>query len=116
MNTLILLVIKNSLHCAKKRIFARYTQPYDDQWFLFDAKTKLFVNDELHSTHSIKNGFNVKIPIVSDKMVIKVVLMSIKTTIYELEELDKSKDYSFGLIYDTVWGKYSDKFNLTENG
>ena len=92
------------------------TVSFGGQWFLFDAKTKLFVNDELHSTHSIKNGFSVKIPIVSDKMVIKVVLMSIKTTIYELEELDKSKDYSFGLIYDTVWGKYSDKFNLTENG
>ena len=89
---------------------------FGGQWSLFDAKTKLFINDELHSTHSIKNGFSVKIPIESDKMIIKVVLMSVKTTTYELEELDKSKDYSFGLIYDRVWGNYSDKFNLIENG
>jgi len=92
------------------------TVSFSGQWFLFDAKTQLFVNNELHSTHSTKQGFSVKIPITSDKMSIKVVLMSIKSTIYELEELDKSKDYSLGLIYDSTWGKYSNKFNIVENG
>lgn len=89
------------------------TVSFDGQSFTFDAETKLFINDELHSKHSTINGFSVEIPILSDKMEIKVVLMSIKTTIYELEELDKSKDYFFGLIYDNVWGRYSDKINLT---
>jgi hypothetical protein len=92
------------------------TISFGGQWFLFDASTKLFINDAFHSTHSIKKGFSVEIPIESDKLIIKVVLMSIKTTIYELEELDKTKDYSFGLIYDNAWGKYSNKFNLEENG
>ena len=104
---------KKEIHQNKNGVL---TVSFGGQWSLFDAKTKLFINDELHSTHSIKNGFSVKIPIESDKMIIKVVLMSVKTTTYELEELDKSKDYSFGLIYDRVWGNYSDKFNLIENG
>jgi hypothetical protein len=92
------------------------TISFSGQWFLFDAKTKLFVNDDLHSTHSTKQGFNVRIPIMTDKISIKVVLASIKSTVYELQELDKSKDYTLGLIYDTAWGKYSNKFNITENG
>jgi hypothetical protein len=69
----------------------------------------------LHSTHSTKQGFSIKIPITSDKMSIKV-LMSIKSTVYELAELDKSKDYLLGLIYDSIWGKYSNKFKIVENG
>lgn len=92
------------------------TISFSGQWFLFDAKTKLFVNDDLHSTHSTKQGFNVRIPIITDKISIKVVLASIKSTLYELQELDKSKNYTLGLIYDTAWGKYSNKFNITENG
>jgi hypothetical protein len=92
------------------------TISFSGQWFLFDAKTQLFVNNELHSTHSTKKGFSVRIPITSDKMSIKVVLMSIKSTVYELEELNKSRDYSLGLIYDTTWGKYSNKFNIIDNG
>ncbi|GEC72233.1 hypothetical protein SAMN05443543_103373 [Flavobacterium flevense] len=92
------------------------TISFSGQWFLFDAKTKLFVNDDLHCTHSTKQGFNVRIPIITDKISIKVVLASIKSTLYELQELDKSKNYTLGLIYDTAWGKYSNKFNITENG
>lgn len=92
------------------------TVSFGGQWFLFDAKTQLFINNELNSIHSTKQGFSVKIPIISEKMTIKVVLMSMKSTVYELEELDKSKDYSLGLIYDSTWGKYSNKFKITENG
>ena len=109
-------VYKNHYKESPKIKSGVLTISFAGQWFLFDAKTKLFINDELHSTHSIKNGFSVDIPILSDKLTIKVVLMSIKTTVYELEELDKTKDYSFGLIYDMAWGKYSNKFNLYENG
>jgi hypothetical protein len=100
----------------KKNKTGILTVGFKGQWFLFDAKTQLFVNNVLHSTHSTKQGFSVQIPITSEKISIKVVLMSIKSTVYDLEELDKSKDYSLGLIYDTAWGKYSNKFNIVENG
>lgn len=92
------------------------TISFSGQWFLFDAKTKLFVNNDLHSIHSTKQGFNVRIPIITDKISIKVVLASIKSTVYELEGLDKSKDYTLSLIYDVNWGRYSKKFNIIENG
>lgn len=100
----------------KKNKSGILTVGFKGQWFLFDAKTQLFVNDVLHSTHSTKQGFSVQIPISSEKISIKVVLMSIKSTVYELEELDQSKDYSLGLIYDSAWGKYSNKFNIVQNG
>ena len=100
----------------KKNKTGTLTVGFKGQWFLFDAKTQLFVNNVLHSTHSTKQGFSVQIPISSESISIKVVLMSIKSTVYELEELDKSKDYSLGLIYDSAWGKYSNKFNIVENG
>lgn len=112
--------VKSSLDTAvkenKKNKTGILTVGFKGQWFLFDAKTKLFVNNVLHSTHSTKQGFSVQIPITSENISIKVVLMSIKSTVYDLEELDKSKDYSLGLIYDTAWGKYSNKFNIVENG
>jgi hypothetical protein len=100
---------------VKKTKTGILTVSFKGQWFLFDAKTQLFINNVLHSTHSTKNGFRVEIPIASEEISIKVVLMSIKSTEYKLEELDKSKDYSFGLIYDSAWGKYSNKFNIVEN-
>ena len=112
--------VKSSLNTPvkenKKNKTKILTVGFKGQWFLFDAKTQLFVNNVLHSTHSTKQGFSVQIPITSEKISIKVVLMSIKSTVYDLEELDKSKDYSLGLIYDTAWGKYSNKFNIVENG
>lgn len=112
--------VKSSLETPitenKKNKTGTLTVGFKGQWFLFDAKTQLFVNNVLHSTHSTKQGFSVQIPITSEKISIKVVLMSIKSTVYDLEELDKSKDYSLGLIYDTAWGKYSNKFNIVENG
>ena len=89
---------------------------FDGQWFLFDAKTKLIINDELHSIHSTKKGFYVSIPIQKESITLKVVLAGIKSTIFELEELELDKNYHLGLIYDTVWGKYSNEFNFTENG
>ncbi|RDI50479.1 SHOCT domain-containing protein [Flavobacterium glaciei] len=112
--------VKSSLETPitenKKNKTGTLTVGFKGQWFLFDAKTQLFVNNVLHSTHSTKQGFSVQIPISSESISIKVVLMSIKSTVYELEELDKSKDYSLGLIYDSAWGKYSNKFNIVENG
>lgn len=92
------------------------TVRFDGQWFIFDVKTQLFVDNKLHSTHSTKRGFNAVIPITSDRLLIKVVLMSMKSTEFELEELDKSKDYTLILKYDTAWGKYSNKFQIVENG
>ena len=89
---------------------------FDGQWFLIDAKTKLIINGELHSTHSTKKGFYVSIPIQKESITLKVVLAGIKSTIFELEELDLNKEYHLGLIYDTMWGKYSNEFNFSENG
>lgn len=89
---------------------------FNGQWFLIDAKTKLFIDNELHSTHSTKKGFSVCIPLISESLEIKVVLGGIKSTIYELEELEINKGYHLELTYDNTWGKYSKNFNFIENG
>jgi hypothetical protein len=85
-------------------------------WFIVDASTELFINDELHSTHSTKSGFSVSIPIQSDKIILKLVLGGMRTTTYEIEELDATKNYSMELIYSDMWGRYSNKFKFNENG
>lgn len=85
---------------------------FEGQWFLFDVKTKLFVNHEFHSSHSTKNGFNVDIPISSNKIFLKVVLAGFRSTTYEIEDLDPSKNYIMELTYSDFLGKYSNNFNL----
>jgi hypothetical protein len=92
------------------------TVTYPGKYFLFDANTKLYVNGELHSTHSTKKGFNVKLPIHSESITLKFVLSGMISTTYEIEELDKVKDYFMELIIDETWGNYSSKFNFSENG
>lgn len=92
------------------------TISFPGQWFLFDAKIKLFVNKELHSTHSIKKGFSVQIPITSSDLNLKVILGGMKSTVYEINELKTNENYELELVYDDTWGKFSKKFNFTENG
>jgi len=89
---------------------------FDGQWFLFDAKTKLFVNNKLHSTHSTKKGFRVEIPLNSNSITIKLLLSGIKSTEFEIEELVSGKKYSMDLAYDTTGGRYSSKYKFSENG
>ncbi len=89
---------------------------FDGQWFLFDTKTKLFVNNHLHSTHSTKNGFRVEIPLNSNSITIKLLLSGIKSTEFEIEELLNNKKYSMDLSYDTIRGRYSSKYKFSENG
>jgi len=92
------------------------TLKFDGQWFLFDTKTKLFVNNQLHSTLSTKNGFRVEIPLNSNSITIKLLLSGIKSTEFEIEELVKGKKYSMDLAYDTIGGRYSSKYKFSENG
>ena len=89
---------------------------FNGQWALFDAKTKIFINDELHSTHSTKNGFNVKIPIETENIKLKLQIMELESTTFEIDDLDVQKNYSIILKYDRIWGKYSSKFKFSENG
>lgn len=86
------------------------------QWFLFDAKTRIFVNSELHSTHSTKNGFSSKIPIESDCISLRLEINELESTTFEIDDLDIKKNYTIIVEYSRMWGKYSSKFNFSENG
>ncbi len=87
---------------------------FPGEWLLVDSSTKIFVDGNLHSTQSIKNGFNVEIPIISAKITLKLVLGGLRTTTYELNGLDISKDYSMRISYSSTMGKYSNEFTLSE--
>jgi|LakMenEpi05May12_1017382.scaffolds.fasta_scaffold05026_1 hypothetical protein len=92
------------------------TVSFAGQWFLFDAKTRVFVNSDLHSTHSTKNGFSLKIPIESDCISLRLEINELESTTFEIEDLDIKKNYTMLVEYSRIWGKYSSKFNFSENG
>lgn len=97
-----------------KEIQGVLTISFSGQWFLIDAKTKLSINGVLHSTHSTKKGFKVDIPINFDKISLKATIAGLKSTVYDISGLNANTNYEFELIYDTLYGKYSDDFKLTE--
>lgn len=92
------------------------TVSFEGQYFLFDAKTKIFVNGNLHSTHSTKKGFSSTIPFNDESIELKISLAGLKSTTFNIEELDSKKEYFLQLEYDVTFGKYSDEFKFEENG
>ncbi len=91
------------------------TLSYPGVWLLFDAKIKIIINKELHSVQSAKKGFEVTIPLDSDSLDIELVFMGIKSTKIQVTQLDKRKNYTIELEYDSSWGKISNEINLIEN-
>ncbi|MCG3165159.1 MAG: hypothetical protein POELPBGB_00921 [Bacteroidia bacterium] len=91
------------------------TLSFGGVWLLVDWKTYILVNNELHSTHSIKKGFTEIIPINAESMILTINIGAMSTT-YELEELNQQKNYSMELSYSRVSSKFDDKFNFSENG
>ncbi|GAA4465443.1 hypothetical protein GCM10023093_17630 [Nemorincola caseinilytica] len=89
---------------------------FPGQWFIVDSKVKIHIDGKLHSTHSIKDGFSVSIPITKDEMQVQVVLGSIKSTMYKLTGLDRTAGYDMKLIYSDTWGKFSKDYKLTKDG
>ena len=91
------------------------TLSYPGVWLLFDAKIKIIINKELHSAQSAKKGFEVTIPLDSDSLDIELLFMGIKSTKIQVTQLDKRKNYTIELEYDSNWGKISNEINLIEN-
>ena len=92
------------------------TLVYEGMWFLVDVKTKIYKNGVLITTESTKKGFNLKIPIDSTNMELELSLLGIKSTKFKIEEIDLRKNYTMTCFYDRTWGKYSEKFQISENG
>ena len=97
-----------------KKVNGAINISFEGQYFLFDTKTKIFIDGIEHSSHSTKSGFSVDIPVKRDTMNIKVSLGGMKSTTYDLSELDLFKKYYLRLSYDTTWGKYSKKIIFSE--
>ena len=86
---------------------------WEGQFFLFDVKTEIFINDVFHSKESTKKGFNITIPISNELIKIKLSLLGLKSTEFNLN-IDPKHSYQMKVSYDTAWGKYSDKFELKQ--
>ncbi|WP_116786856.1 SHOCT domain-containing protein [Flavobacterium psychrotrophum] len=81
--------------------------------FFFDVKTKIFINGTLLSAESTKRGFDLIAPISGRELSIRLVLGGMKSTTYEITEIEPNKDYTMTFSYDLTWGKYSNNFNLS---
>ena len=107
---------EKKLKVYEEEKYGTFTVSYKGRWFLIDAKTTLNINGVMHSKHSTKKGFSVNIPIESDSITINVKVGGVSSTTYDLKELKKGCNYNLELIFDDTWGKYSNKFKLSENG
>jgi hypothetical protein len=86
---------------------------WDGQFFLFDVKTEIAINGSFHSKQSTKKGFSITIPLENESIKIKLSLLGLKSTELNLNT-DPKFSYKIKVFYDTVWGKYSDKYELKQ--
>ena len=80
---------------------------------LWSFATKLYINNLYHSTLSTKKGFTISIPIPSKRLTIKLIWGELKTTSYELEELEIGKNYYVELLWDRSIGSYSNECHFS---
>lgn len=92
----------------------RFIIKFKGQFFLWDVKTRIYINGELLFTESTTRGFEVEFPLEESKLEIKVMLGKMKTNIYKIEDLDVSKSYRMLLIYDNGLGKYKKNAPIKE--
>jgi hypothetical protein len=87
---------------------------WEGLWMLFDAKVRIYVDNEIQFEGSFKEGFNFSFPISKDALDIEVKLGSMKTTKFTVTELTPSKNYKINLKYNSTWGKFSKDVNIIE--
>jgi len=83
---------------------------FKGKYFLFDGKTKLYINGLFHSKQSIKKGFDITVPIDNSK--VNITLMHPKSTEIPLL-LDTNHSYILEVYYDDDLDKFSDNYQLT---
>ncbi|MFN3756686.1 MAG: zinc ribbon domain-containing protein [Flavobacterium sp.] len=86
---------------------------WEGQFFLFDVKTEVYINGAFHSKQSTKKGFNIVIPLDNNNIKVKLSLLGLKSTELNLNLYTKFS-YEMEIFYDTIWGKYSDKYELKQ--
>lgn len=98
---------------AEEGAFKTYlTIRFDGVWLIFDAKTDIYINDEFHSSQSTKKGFEVEIPLEQSSINLKLILMKIRITEIELDNLDLSKNHELVLSYSNSSGKFESEYEL----
>ncbi|MFT6443640.1 MAG: hypothetical protein ACJASM_003202 [Salibacteraceae bacterium] len=92
------------------------TVKWGGQFALIDMKVQLYVNEDHHSTQSFRKGFSVEIPIITDKLKVRVenkVITGTNSITYEIEEIEQGKDYLLELSYDDLGSRFHKEFNLS---
>lgn len=87
---------------------------FKGQFFLFDIKTKIYINGKFHSKQSTKRGFQIEIPIDKDAMNIKASIGGFRNSNYSIKDLNIYKTYVASLHYNTILGQYSNQLDITE--
>ena len=80
------------------------TIKWEGQWMLFDAKIHVCVNGDTVGSYSFKKGFEVSVPITSEKM-----LIGVKCSIRSCQpvlNVNPALDYTLYLIYSRFTGGF----------
>ena len=82
----------------------KLTIKFDGQWMLFDAKINIRVNESQRGSFSFKKGFEVTVPINSNRL-----LVDVKCTIRSYQpvlNVNPSEDYTLYLTYSRFIGNF----------
>jgi hypothetical protein len=94
----------------------KFTLSFKGNWSLFDAKTKILINNELRYTEFTKRGFEVSFPIENSQMKLELIVGGVNSTIFDIKKIEVHKNYIMVLNFNKTWGKYNNNFKIIENG
>lgn len=89
------------------------TISFEGVWLIFDSNVKIFADDILVGTGSLKNGFNINFylekqqPILLLKIMLKDIV--IRSQKIELQKFDFGASYEIKVNYSRTWGNFSSK-------
>ncbi len=77
----------------------KITVSFDGAWMIFDATVKVFADDELMGTGSLKNGFHIEFSLSKTRPILTV-KHAFRSQKIEIPELEIGKSYELILSYD----------------
>ena len=86
------------------------TISFEGVWFLIDSNVKIFADDILVGSGSLKNGFHVEFTIDKTQPIVLLKIMALNFPIrskkIEIPKLEHGSNYEIIISYSRLWGNF----------